>query len=74
MLNQLATTALLDKMEATLLRLATEHYSPPGSCCGCTQDVPTVGHHPTCHIAVMLAEIAELRSRAGKKRGAQRSK
>jgi hypothetical protein len=58
------TETLVNYLEATLNRLRAENLSPPGSCCACLQDVATVGHLPSCHLAAALVEIANWRADA----------
>ena len=58
------TETLVNYLEAALKRLGAENYSPPGSCCACLQDVATVGHLPSCHLAAALVEVANWRAGA----------
>jgi hypothetical protein len=58
------TETLVKHLEAALERLEAENYAPLGSCCACLQDVATVGHLPSCHLAGALVEIANWRAGA----------
>ena len=58
------TETLVNHLEATLKRLGAENYAPPGSCCACLQDIATVSHLPSCHLAAALLEISNWRADA----------
>jgi len=51
------TEALLVHLEVVLRRLERENRDPFRSCCACLQDVETVGHLPSCHLAGALKAI-----------------
>jgi hypothetical protein len=53
------TIALLVRLEATLRHMETENFDPPGTCCGCLQDVATTGHLARCPVARDLQAILD---------------
>ena len=51
------TISLVLRLEATLQRLGTQNFEPPGSCCGCLQNLSVVEHLPNWPIALDLQAI-----------------
>ena len=60
MRTQVEAEVLVEHLEAVLIRLSYEGFSPPGACCHCLQDVDTRGHLPGCIIS-QVVEIEEWR-------------
>jgi hypothetical protein len=57
--------APVEHLEAVLKHPERENYNPPGSYCGCLQDVDIQGHLPRCIIHQASTEIEEWRHLKG---------